>query len=101
MMSMKVLMPFLLFCFMLACQPSVTGAFLFEAEEDADEPSEETSFMQVGISAPRQARRVTGRSAVEGEEEEEEEESAFFQSSLKKTSVNERQEEFESDEFSM
>eukprot|EP00930_Biecheleria_cincta_P009336 TRINITY_DN111058_c0_g1_i1.p1 TRINITY_DN111058_c0_g1~~TRINITY_DN111058_c0_g1_i1.p1 ORF type:complete len:102 (-),score=32.19 TRINITY_DN111058_c0_g1_i1:37-342(-) len=101
-MSMKALKSFLFFCLVFAYQPLSTGGFLLEDDEANDDLQEETSFMQVGISKPVHARRVTGRTAVQGEEEEEEEEeSAFFQSSLKKTRVNERQEEFESDEFSM
>mmetsp|Transcript_78029 Transcript_78029/g.137495 ORF Transcript_78029/g.137495 Transcript_78029/m.137495 type:complete len:99 (-) Transcript_78029:71-367(-) len=83
-----------------ASQPMLSGAMMFS--EDDGELQDETSFMQIGMSKPVPARRVSGRAHKLDEEEDEEEESAvFFQSSLKKTGVNERSEEFESDEFSM
>eukprot|EP00440_Ansanella_granifera_P017164 gb/GFBE01018642.1/.p1 GENE.gb/GFBE01018642.1/~~gb/GFBE01018642.1/.p1 ORF type:complete len:101 (+),score=45.77 gb/GFBE01018642.1/:1-303(+) len=100
---MQLVKSLMLFGIALAWQQTLAGATFF-ADEGDFELEDETSFMQVGMSKPKPAPRRTGRTAVkldEEEEDEEEEQAAFFQSSLKKTGVNERRVEFESDEFSM
>ncbi|CAE8618879.1 unnamed protein product [Polarella glacialis] len=94
----------LLLCFLLlALQPSFTGATFFDMDEESMD--DESTFMQVGISKTKPAPRRTGRTAVKEEpedfDEEELEGTAFFQESIKMTGVDERDEEFESDEFSM
>mmetsp|Transcript_5851 Transcript_5851/g.10557 ORF Transcript_5851/g.10557 Transcript_5851/m.10557 type:complete len:100 (+) Transcript_5851:122-421(+) len=93
-----------LFVLVLLWQNILGGAMFFgEAGDDLQE--EETSFMQVGMSKPVTRPRRTGRAAQASslveDGEEDEEQTIMFQSSMKKTGVNERWEELESDEFSM
>eukprot|EP00437_Effrenium_voratum_P040556 CAMPEP_0181482736 /NCGR_PEP_ID=MMETSP1110-20121109/45021_1 /TAXON_ID=174948 /ORGANISM="Symbiodinium sp., Strain CCMP421" /LENGTH=91 /DNA_ID=CAMNT_0023608349 /DNA_START=87 /DNA_END=362 /DNA_ORIENTATION=+ len=84
---------------MVALQIVMPSAMLFE---DPEAMQDETSFMQVGMSKPVARPRRTGRMAPSMDlEEDDEDTSILLQSSMKKTGVEARIEEFESDEFSM
>eukprot|EP00439_Symbiodinium_sp_Y106_P019524 s6389_g2.t1 len=81
------------FLFLLALlSQNILGGAMFMDDMGDDVQEEETSFMQVGMTKPVTRPRRTGRqaqAAMMEEVEEDDEKTIMFQSSMKKTGVNE------------